>query len=175
MATLLKGFVQNDPDFAYKGAKETPVLKFRLQIGDNWFKRQDIVAFGPQAEACQDLQRGETVQVSGELKENNYFADNPKMELIVGWKGNIRRYKDVPLREMLSPDSEEDDADGLASAPRSYRRRSYAPEGSVDISDCPEIEWPDPTDEEYEEAIAYWNSLEFPRGGFLLDDDNEPQ
>src|ERR1035438_760985 len=99
MPKLVTGYVQSDPDFRYAGAKETPILKFRVQVGDSWFKRQEVVVFGKLAEKHQNLERGEFVTLSGELKENT-FHDETKLELVIGWQGNFKRHPEKPKKEM---------------------------------------------------------------------------
>ena len=175
MPKLITGYVQSDPDFRYAGEKSTPILKFRVQIGDSWFKRQEVVVFGKLAEKNQNLERGEFVTLSGELKENT-FRDETKLELVIGWQGNMKRHPDKPKKEMRSPTGGEDgpDADGVVSAPRSYRRNTdFAMDGEP-VLDCPDYEFPDPTDEDYENAKANWD-IEFPRWGFLSDDTDDEQ
>lgn len=181
MPKLLTGYVQNVPDFRYAGAKSTPILKFRVQVGDSWFKRQNVVVFGKHAEKHQDLEQGEFVTLSGELQENT-FRDQTTMELVVGWKGNFKRHPDKPKKEMRSPTGGEDDedytpADGLAAAPRSYRG-SADDEGQCVVwraDEGPDFEFPDPTDEEYAEFVyAYCSDHSyFPKWGFKEYDTNE--
>lgn len=158
MPKLTTGYIQNEPDFRYAGAKNTPILKFRIQVGDSWFKRQDVVVFGNLAEKNQDVARGEFVTLSGELQENT-FRDETKMELVIGWKGNFKRHPEKAKKEMLCPTGGEDDdedyapADGLAAAPRSYRGVDFKSKLSFEpVDDCPDIFFPDPTDEDYAEA-----------------------
>jgi hypothetical protein len=155
---LIQGYVQNPPDFRYAGEKQTPILKFKLQIGDSWFKRQEVVVFGKHAEANQDLEQGEYVMVSGELKENTFF-DEPKLELVVGWQGNFKRCKDKPKKVFRPPTGGDEDDEGIVSAPRSYRRGSRDEEdgtggGLPDLDDCPDYDVPPPTDEDWEEVRA---------------------
>lgn len=176
MGQLIKGYVQNKPDFAYKGARNTPILKFKVQIGDNWFKRQEVVVFGDKAEANQDLERGEYVILGGDLKENT-FGGETKLELVIGWKGNLKRCKDMPKVVNKPPTgvNDEDEAeDGVVSAPRSYRRRCADDDepdfGVADLDDCPDFDFPDPTDEEFENFLWGWveeNEELLKLGGFI--------
>jgi single-stranded DNA-binding protein len=167
---LITGYVQSDPDFRYAGEKGTPILKFRVQIGDSWFKRQQVVVFGKLAEKNQTLERGEFVTLSGELKENT-FRDESKLEFVIGWQGNFKRHPEKPKKEMRSPTGGEDaeDGDGIVSAPRSYRRDSdidwLTGEEPV-LEECPDYEFPDPTDEDYR-AFRDEKYAEFLEWGFL--------
>ena len=165
MPKLITGYVQSDPDLRYAGEKETPILKFRVQVGDSWFKRTEVVVFGKLADKNQTLERGEFVTLSGELKENT-FRDETKMELVIGWNGNMRRHPEKPKKEMSCPTGGEDraDSDGLVSAPRSYKRDRdvdwLAGEESV-LEGCPDIPFSDPTDEDWENArYSLWGFTE---------------
>lgn len=180
MPKLITGYVQNTPDFRYAGAKYTPILKFRVQVGDSWFKRQDVVVFGPLAEKHQGLERGECVTLSGDLQENT-FRDETKLEFVIGWKGNFKRHTDRPRKLMECPTGGEGDdyapADGLAAAPRSYKGIDFASKlsrrGPV-LEGCPDYEFPDPTDEDYAIAVYTWAAAteDFPRiRGFINDND----
>lgn len=171
MPKLIRGYIQNEPEYAIKGVKNTPILKFILQVGEDYWMRQPVVIFGDKATQHLDVRQGEYVELSGELQENS-FRDETTIELVVGWKGNIKRFKDRPLKEMKEEDVELLDDHGvrpgldfkLLSA-----RRYMFPE--PDYSTCPEIDTPEPTDEEYEITKAIWDSQEFPRVGFLNDTD----
>jgi hypothetical protein len=171
MPQLIKGHVQNNPDYRVSEAKGTPILKFRVQIGDNWHKRQEVVVFGAQAEKNKDLERGEYVILGGDLKENT-FNNETKLELVIGWKGNIKRCKDKPKIIPRPPTGvDEDEEEEVVSAPRSYRRRSDADEQETDefvmpdLDDCPDWEFPDPTDEDYK-VVRDMKYAEFVEWGF---------
>lgn len=172
MPKLITGYVQSDPDFRFAGLKSTPILKFRVQVGDSWFKRQNVVVFGKLAEKNSDLVRGEFVTLSGELKENT-FRDETTLELVIGWQGNFKRHPEKPKKEMRSPTGGEDDdenGDGIVSAPRSYRRGGEDDDDEEgwepDLDDCPVYEFPDPTDEDYK-AFRDEKYAEFLEWGFL--------
>jgi hypothetical protein len=86
---LLKGYVASPPDYRVVGAKNTEILKFKLQLGDNPFKTQLVVVFGDKATKNQDLELGEYLMVNGDWKDND-FGGETKRELVLGFKGNLK-------------------------------------------------------------------------------------